>query len=868
MNAQSIRKKFLEFFQNLGHKVFPSDSLIPSSDPTLLFTTAGMVQFKDYFLGKKVGLSRACSVQKCLRTSDIEKVGHTPRHLTFFEMLGNFSFGDYFKNEAIEWAWDFVTNVMNIDKKRLYITVYEEDEEAYKIWSKIVTENRIYKLSQDTNFWKMGDTGPCGPCSEIIYDLGEEYGCRKPTCSPACDCDRYLELWNLVFTQYDLQPDGKLVSLKQKNIDTGMGLERLCMVINNLDNVFDTDLFLPIKNELLKFIDVDSKKYKNYINAISDHVRAATFAISEGVIPSNESRGYVVRKILRRAVRYLKLLNYNKPLLYKLVPKVVEIMKLQYPEIELHREKVAVIIKAEEEKFFETLDAGLKIIEEILSSSKNYISGEVVFKLYDTYGFPKELVDEILKEHNISYNEQEFIKLQQQAKDLSRISWRGVKVVNTTVYLSFPETKFVGYTETVYKSKLLGIIKEQQVVDTAYKGDKVELIFDCTPFYGESGGQVGDTGIIESLTGEIIAKVLDTKKIENRIIHIAELIKNIKTLTEFVLKIDVERRKNIARHHTATHLLHKVLREVLGEHAVQSGSLVDSEYFRFDFIHWKALTEDELQRIEQYVNKKILECLPVDIVYTDLETAKTLGATALFEEKYEKQVRMVVIGGKIENDKIVQQPFSIELCGGTHCRNTGEIGIFKIISESSVGANLRRIEAICGIKVYEYIQRINNKLSSIGMLVGTSNIDEIQSKIEKLIQQNKKLQKEIENIKLSFSSQNVKEVIKEIENIKYHIVHLPNTELKVLRSVSDEIIKKYKDEPVVLVLYSLENQNINIVVKVNGHTCQSGLTAKKIAEILSKRLNIKFGGREDFVQGGGKIETQITPEKIFEIINY
>lgn len=869
MNSKELRKKFIDFFKELNHTVFPSDSLIPSTDPTLLFTSAGMVQFKDYFLGKKTGLKRACSIQKCLRTSDIEKVGHTFRHLTFFEMLGNFSFGDYFKKEAIEWAWEFITKVLKLDTTRIYITVYKEDDEAYEIWSKIVPNNKIYKLSEETNFWKMGDTGPCGPCSEILYDLGEEFSCGKPDCSPACDCNRYLEVWNLVFTQFDLQPDGKLLPLKQKNIDTGMGLERLCMVVNNLKTVFDTDLFVPLKEELLKYLKSYQDTHTNYLNAIADHARAATFAISEGIIPTNEARGYVIRKIIRRAVRYLKLLNLNEPLLYRLVPKVIEIMKTEYPEIELHREKVAVIIKSEEEKFLETLDDGLKIINNIINNSKSKtISSEIVFKLYDTYGFPKELVDEILKEQNITYNENEFYQLQQLSKEQSRASWRGVKVINTDLYLTLPETKFIGYTEFSCKANLLAIIKDQRNLQSALEKEKVELIFDKTPFYGESGGQVGDTGVILNSSGNIIAEVKDTKKIEDRIIHIAELKEKIKLGDEFILKIDIERRKNIARHHTATHLLHKALKEALGEHAVQSGSLVDSNYFRFDFIHWKPLTEREITTIEQLVNKKILECLPVNIIYTDLQTAKNYQATALFEEKYKEQVRMVIIGGKIENDKIIQTPYSIELCGGTHCVNTGEIGIFKILSESSVGANLRRIEAICGNKVYEYIQKLNKKLLFIGELLGTNNIDEIQSKVEKLIQQNKKLNQEIENIKLRLTSTNIKEIIKEIKDIKYHITQIPNTDLKTLRSISDEVIKKYEKDPVGLILYSIDNNKVNIVIRTNSQTHQKGTTAKKIAEVFSKNLNIKLGGRDDFVQGGGSVEIHITPEKIFEILTY
>ncbi len=860
MNSNELRKKFIDFFVSLNHKHFPSDSLIPSSDPTLLFTTAGMVQFKDYFLGKKTGVSRACSVQKCLRTSDIEKVGHTIRHLTFFEMLGNFSFGDYFKKEAIEWAWEFITKVVNLDIDKLYITVYKDDDEAYDIWSKIVKKDKIYRLSEETNFWKMGDTGPCGPCSEIIYDLGKEFGCGKPSCDVSCDCDRYLEVWNLVFTQFDRQTDGSLIPLKQKNIDTGMGLERLNMVVNGLKNVFETDVFNPVVNEITKNLNVNEKdrKTKNYVYAIADHVRAATFAISEGVIPTTEGRGYVIRKIIRRAIRYLKLLGSNQPFLYKLVPVVVKTMKDTYPEVELHREKVAVIIKAEEEKFLETLDEGLKIINEIIVSGKKVVSGELVFKLYDTYGFPKELVDEIFKEANITYNEKEFIEAEEKAKNLSRASWKGVKVVDTQIYTSFPLTKFVGYTQYSCKAKLLAIIKDKQTLNSISKSEQAELIFDQTPFYGESGGQIGDTGKILR-DKKVVAEVVDTKKIEERIIHIAKIYDELRINDEFDLLIDIERRKDIMRHHTATHLLHKALREILGEHAIQSGSLVADNYFRFDFIHWEKLTDEQIKKIEETVNQRILECLPVTIFYTSLDKAKQLGATALFEEKYGEEVRVVAIGK--------EEPFySLELCGGTHCSNTAEIGIFKIISESSVGTNMRRIEAICGKKVYEYITEFETKIKSVAEILEVNTIEEIKNKVEKLIQQNKKLQKEIENIKTKVSTQKIEEITKEKNGVKYVIKYIPSVDIKFLRSLSDETIKLYPSEPVVILLYSLENKKISIVLRTNDVGLKKGVSLKTIAEKINNALKIKFGGREDFFQGGGTIEKNVNPNDFIEIL--
>ncbi len=863
MNSQELRKIFLEYFKSLGHTIVPSDSLIPTSDPTLLFTSAGMVQFKEYFLGIKKGLSRAASVQKCFRTSDIDKVGYTARHLTFFEMLGNFSFGDYFKKEAIEWAWEFLIRKIGLDEKMLFITVYKEDDEAYDIWSKIVDNKKIYKLSEDTNFWRMGDTGPCGPCSEIIYDLGEEYGCGKPDCSVGCDCDRYLEIWNLVFTQFDAQPNKVLKPLLQKNIDTGMGLERLNAVVNGKKTVFDTDTFVLIKEELLKNIDI-AKEYKtlqinNYVNAILDHSRALTFIAAEGILPSNEGRGYVLRKIIRRGLRYAKLLGFREPILYKMVPVVVKAMKDQYPELELHREKIAVITKTEEEKFLETLDSGMKILQEIINQGKKKISGEVVFHLYDTYGFPEELVKEILQEYNIEYDRTEFLTAQENARKISKSSWRGIDTINTSVYTSFPETKFVGYEVTSTKSKILGIIQQSKIIPKGIKGQQLEIIVDVTPFYGESGGQVGDTGVIKNENYKIIGEVVDTKKIEQRIVHIVNLKDDIATQKEIFLEINIERRKNIMRHHTSTHLLHKALREVLGEHAVQSGSLVADEYFRFDFIHYRPVSEEELRKIELIVNQKILENLPVKIEYTDFLTAKQLGATALFEEKYGQTVRMVIIGD------IKDKPYSIELCGGTHCRSTGEIGCFKIISESSIGANLRRIEAVSGLKVYEYLNMLEKQRNNIAAILNTS-VKEIEDKITKLIKHNKDLQQQINNLQLSLGTQNVHEFIEEFKNCKFVIKKLEDVNVGLLRSLSDKLFEKYQSICSVIIIFSYAQQKLFFIIRTTRKAVDKGFTAQVIAKILNNYLKTNSGGREDFVEGGGKVQQKPEPQEIFSLI--
>ncbi len=882
MTSYELRKKFLKYFEGLNHTVVNSDSLIPSSDPTLLFTSAGMVQFKDNFLGFKKNLTRAVSVQKCFRTSDIERVGHTFRHLTFFEMLGNFSFGDYFKEEAIVYAWKFLTKECGLDEKRLYITVYKEDDETLNIWAKVLGQDKsskIYKLSDDTNFWRMGDTGPCGPCSEILYDLGEDYGCKKSTCNPACDCDRYLEVWNLVFTQFDCQQDGKLKPLSQKNIDTGMGLERLNMVINKLKTVFETDTFVAIKNELKKHINTDyafkkyGDKHTSYINAILDHLRAITFVCSEGILPSNEGRGYVLRKIVRRGMRYAKLLGVNEPVLYKIIPTVVEVMKNQYPEIELHREKVSLVIKTEEEKFLETLDNGMKILDEIISSDKKFVSGEEVFKLYDTYGFPEELVREILTENKIMYDIEEFKTALFKAKELSKSSWKGVDVVRTEIFKQFPVTEFLGYEKYIVEGKVLAIIKDGKVIQIAKKNDLVQILVDKTPFYGESGGQVGDKGwfkIQDTKFEEksknlnyydkklkVISEVQDTKKFENRIIHICKVIgEEIKLDDKILLEINIERRKDIMRHHTATHLLHKVLRTVLSEQSTQSGSLVSDDYFRFDFIHYKQLSDYEIEKIENIVNEKILDCLDVNTELLDIKEAKSKGAMALFEEKYSDQVRVVTIG---------DQPFSMELCGGTHCKNTGEIGMFKIISEYSIGTNLRRIEAICGRKVYQKLLEDEKKLIHIAEILSTTKND-IETKIDKLIKQNKDFLQELNNMKLQISERTAKDLEKEVKGCLVIIKNIYGVDGGLLRSLSDKIISKYTNKPAMIVLFSHKEDKVSLVMRITSMAMEKNFSLDNISKTINQKFGIKTGGRKDFIQGGGKIEKIFSEQDLLIII--
>ena len=844
MKSSQIRKKFLDFFKNYNHNIVPSDSLIPKSDPTLLFTSAGMVQFKNFFLGEeKMSPPRAASCQKCFRTSDLEKIGYTPRHLSFFEMLGNFSFGDYFKKSAIEWAWEFLTKEVSIPPEKLYITVYKEDDEAYDIWRKIVKEDKIYKLSEDTNFWNMGPTGPCGPCSEIIYDLGKEFGCGKKDCGPGCDCDRWLEVWNLVFTQFDRQQDGKILPLPQKNIDTGMGLERLVAVINNKKSVFETDLFNPLIEEIKEIVgikDID-EKHKIAFNVISDHTRGLTFLISDGVLPSNEGRGYILRRIIRRAIRQAKLIGLDKPFLYRLSAKVVEIMKDIYPELSLRRENIATITKMEEEKFFHTLDSGMEILNSLISdakkSGKKILSGKDVFNLYDTYGFPPELTKEILQEHNLSFSQEEFLNAQEQAKLVAKASWKGIDVHDNKFYKKFKPSEFVGYEKFSCESEIIEILGE---------GKEVEIILDKTPFYAESGGQIGDTGTIK---GKGEAEVLDTQKIENVFIHKARITKgNFSVGDKVIAEIDIKRRKKIMKHHTATHLLHKALRTVLGEHAVQSGSLVSYDRFRFDFTHFKALTQQEINRIEEIVQEKIMECIPVNTVITTLEQAKKWNAMALFGEKYQEKVRCIYVGESPET------AYSVELCGGTHCKNTGEIGLFKILSDSSVGSGLRRIEAVCGPVAVEYLNEIKETLEKISEKLKVSQKD-IMNKLNSILEKQKQMEREIENLRTGSKNLDSEEVteypLKDGINLLIKKFSDSNITEKNLRAVVDNLKNKLKSNKVILVL-NVTPEKVSFVISATKDVVEKGFDVLNIAKNFAKIIDGSAGGRKDFAQGGGK----------------
>jgi len=867
MNKQSanIRKTFLDFFEQKGCKIVESDSLVPSGDKTLLFTSAGMVQFKQHFLGQsKDTFTKATTSQKCFRTSDIDQVGITNRHLTFFEMLGNFSFGDYFKQEAIAWAWDFLTNVMALPKDKLYITVYKDDDDAKEIWKKIVPESRIIKMGDETNFWTMGPTGPCGPCSEILIDLGPEMGCGKPTCSPACDCNRYLEVWNLVFTQFDRQEDGSLKPLARKNIDTGMGLERLVAAVNGKNNVFETDLFLPIMNASSELLKVSMKDNVQKLRMIADHARAVTFLISDGILPSNEGRGYVLRRILRRAVRQGKVFGMNEPFLYKLVDNVHSIMSYAYPELTARLDNIKSMVKVEEEKFLETLNTGTDILNNLITDYKNkknfVINGNDVFKLYDTYGFPHELTKEIAQENGLSIDEKSFEEEKKKAQEKSRGAWSGSGEQDITFYSILHketgDTNFKGYEKCTLNSKVLSLIKDGKKVDVLSKGDKGEIILDATPFYAESGGQIADFGTLFNDKTKIYVSEV-TKPIGSLFVHKIEVNEgSVKTGDVLTAAIDASNRQQIARHHTATHLLHKVLRDLLGSHVAQAGSLVTANSLRFDFNHFKALSKEELYQIEKNVNEAVRANFPLSIVEMPIQEAREKGATALFGEKYGNVVRTVTV--KEDNENI----FSMELCGGTHVRMTGDIGMIKIVSESSVGSGIRRIEAVAGSAAEKYFDDLEEQIHNISKTLKVSK-NLLSGAVEKLLADIKHLESELSSLKSKCISGEIDEYLKKVKLVKDINVlafDVEDVDVKSLRDMSDKVREKLSSA--IVVISSKSQDKVSFVVSVSGDLVKKGYHAGKIAKRFAAKIDGSGGGKPDFAQGGGK-----KSEQIYSVIN-
>ncbi len=853
MESKKIRQLFIDFFREKGHEPVSSSGLLPENDPTLLFTNAGMVQFKSVFLGDESRpYKRAVTVQKCLRAggkhNDLENVGRTARHHTFFEMLGNFSFGDYFKKEATEWAWEFLTGWLKLPGEKLQITVFEEDDEAEELWLNHVgiPRERIFRLGAKDNFWQMGDTGPCGPCSEILIDQGPELSCGSPDCKVGCDCDRYLEIWNLVFMQYNRDSAGKLTPLPKPSIDTGMGLERLTAVLQGKLNNFDTDLFMPIIHHVEGLC---GKKYGSApeinvsLRVIADHIRSSAFVLSEGLTPSNEGRGYVLRRIIRRAARHGFMLGLEKPFLYNVLDVVYENMSGPYPEITENMGMCKKILRLEEERFAHTLSAGMgildKVIDEVKQSGKDIIPGSELFKLYDTYGFPLDLAQDIADDNKLKIDEQGFNNAMEEQKSRARASWVGeeeISGVYREIFQKSGATEFLGYESMSSDSTVIALIKDGALTDQAAEGSKVEIVLDKTPFYGESGGQVGDTGIIKS--DSLSIAVNDTKKFHNLILHVAEIKKGtIKTGMTVTAQVSAENRKSIKRNHTATHLLHASLKAVLGDHIKQAGSLVAPDRLRFDFNHFFAVNEKEIGEIEDIVNEKVIANSSVSVTESDLDDAIEQGVVALFGEKYGQKVRVVKAGD-----------FSAELCGGTHCDATGEIGPFKIISEGSTAAGIRRIEAVTGSEALDYYKSRETELRKAAGLLKVNELG-ISSKLEKIISDLKLKEKELDKVRqkeVRGSVDMILEKITEINGVNVLAYKSNGMDMKGLRSLADSLRDKIGSGVIVLgsVLegqaYYVSAVTKDLVPKLNA------------GDILKAVTGGKGGGRADMAQGGTK----------------
>lgn len=863
LGLNEIRERYLSFFESKGHLRLPSFPLVPQGDASLLLINAGMAPLKPYFLGKEVPpRKRVTTCQKCIRTPDIECVGLTARHGTFFEMLGNFSFGDYFKNEATAWAWEFITKVLEIPEDRLWVSVYEEDKEAVEIWTKQVGVNpdRIVYLGKEDNFWEIG-TGPCGPCSEIYFDRGEEYGCGSPDCAVGCDCDRYVEFWNLVFTQFDKDEAGNYNRLAHPNIDTGMGLERIACIMQGVTSIFEVDTIRKILDTAADMVGVTygkDKKTDISLRVITDHIRSTVFMVSDGILPSNEGRGYVLRRLLRRAARHGRLLGLNHAFLYELAKVVADESKSAYPELEKNFEYIEKVIKNEEERFEETIDQGIEILNgyeaELKAQNKTELSGENAFKLYDTYGFPIDLTKEILAENGYTVDEEAFGKLMDEQRERAR-SARGDmegEAWKEDIFANIKDaTEFVGYDNTEYTAIILGIGKDGERVDTANTGDEITIVLDKTPFYAESGGQVGDTGVIKC--GDAVVKVIDTKKRNGKFLHMCVVESgSVKVGDKTECVIDNVRRLAIRRNHSSAHLLQAALRNTLGNHVAQAGSYVDENRMRFDFSHFAAMTPEELKQVENQVNEMILADAEIECGEKTLEEAKAMGATALFSEKYGTVVRVVKMGD-----------FSMELCGGTHASSTGKLGLFKIIGESGVAAGVRRIEAVTGLGVLKLIDEKNELINETAAAI-KANPSNLVSRANAVMQELHDSKREVESMKSKMAQSAASDIGKDAEVVDGVTVIAQlladGMDMNTLRGVGDSI--KQNKENALIVLASKDGGKVNLVAMATKEAVASGAHAGKVLSEVAKLMGGGGGGKPESAQAGGK-----NPEKAEEAIS-
>lgn len=859
LKGNDIRKAFLEYFQSKGHEIVPSSSLVPHNDPTLLFTNAGMVQFKDTFLElEERPYKRATSAQKCVRAggkhNDLDTVGKTARHHTFFEMMGNFSFGDYFKEGAITYAWEFLTEVLKLDKDRLYITIYNDDDEANELWQKItgVSEDRIYRLGEKDNFWSMGDTGPCGPCSEVHYDRGAEHACG-PNCGIGkCDCDRWLEIWNLVFMQFNRDENGVMTPLPHPCIDTGMGLERVASILQDVPSNYDTDLL----KELIDFISnetglpycTDERGFA--MRVVADHARSCTFLIADGVLPSNDGRGYVLRRILRRAARFIRILGIDGIFLAKVVPVVVDMMGDQYPEIREKKDFIIKVISNEEERFHLTLADGMRILEEKIEKTKadgcNVISGADAFQLYDTYGFPIDLTEDEAEANGMTVDKEGFEAAMEEQRNRARNA-RSNEAFNEqeiTINALIPDvdaTEFTGYETLEDTSVCQAVIVDGGRRDSIAEGEEGYLVFDKTPFYAEMGGQIGDKGLFTTEAARV--EVLNTTKLPSGVyLHRVKAVSGMISAGDVCkAAVDVQIRKNIQRNHTATHLMHKALREVLGDHANQAGSLVTDERLRFDFNHFSAVTPEEIEEIENRVNARILENINVCTKEMDIDEAKAEGAMALFGEKYGKRVRFVNIGG-----------WSKELCGGTHVSDIGEIGLFKIVSESSIGAGLRRIEAVTGDAARAYYKAEEDELAEIRQLLKVKKAD-VTGRIRQMLAEAKEMEKEIAAFKEAEAASKAGDVLNqavEYAKGKAIVADMGEMDMNALRETADKL-KENRDD-LALVLFASCGGKVSVVVFGGKNWLNQGFHAGKLIKEIAPVVGGGGGGKPHMAQAGGK----------------